>query len=94
MLESTWRKYKDRGVVFVGIAYADTESGSRAFLKEFDITYPNGPDLGTEIVLKYRIKGVPETFFIGKDGLVYGNYIGPFGSEAALTTKLDELLKK
>lgn len=94
MLERVWRKYKDRGVVFVGIAYADAEAGSRDFLKEFNITYPNGPDIGTQIVLKYRIKGVPETFFIGKDGQVYGNQIGPFANDALLVAKIEELLKK
>lgn len=66
MLERVWRKYKDRGVVFVGVAYADTENGSRDFIKEFNITYPNGPDIGTQIVLKYKIKGVPETFFVAR----------------------------
>ncbi len=94
MLERVWRRYKDRDVVFVGVAYVDTETESAKFLKEFNITYPNGPDIGTEISQKFHIKGVPETFFVGKDGQIYGNYIGPFGSEAALTTKIEELLKK
>jgi cytochrome c biogenesis protein CcmG/thiol:disulfide interchange protein DsbE len=48
LLESTWRKYKDRGVVFVGVDYVDTDREALAFIKEFDVTYPNGPDMGTE----------------------------------------------
>jgi len=44
-------------------------------------------------VLKYKIKGVPETFFVGKDGNLYGNHIGPI-DERTLTAKIEELLKK
>ncbi len=67
-LEATWNKYKDRGVVFVGVAYTDTERGALAFIQEFGITYPNGLDLGTKISERYRIQGIPETFFINRKG--------------------------
>ncbi len=93
VLESTWRKYKDRGVVFVGVDYVDTDKEALAFIKEFDITYPNGPDIGTETSHKYRIQGVPETYFVGKDGNLYGNHIGPI-DVPTLTAKIEELLKK
>ena len=93
VLESTWRKYKDRGVVFVGVDYVDTEKEALAFLKEFDITYPNGPDIGTEASHAYRIQGVPETYFVGKDGQLYGNYIGPI-DVPTLSARIEELLKK
>lgn len=71
-LEATWRKYKNQGVVFIGVDYVDTELEALAFIDEFEITYPNGPDLGTEISQAYRIKGVPETFFVAKDGTLRG----------------------
>ena len=93
VLESTWRKYKDRGVVFVGVDYVDTDKEALAFIKEFNITYPNGPDIGTETSHKYRIQGVPETYFVGKDGNLYGNHIGPI-DVPTLTAKIEELLKK
>ncbi len=97
-LEKQWRIYKDRGVVFVGIDYVDSESNARAYLKEFNITYPNGPDLGTEISQRYRIKGVPETYFIGRDGNIHGNSLGPIARNSAYMTetefvqKLEDLL--
>ena len=93
MLERVWKKYKDRGVVFIGVDYVDTEGEALKFLKEFGITYPNGPDIGTDTSHRYRIQGVPETYFVGKDGMLSGNRIGPIG-EAALVAKLEELLKK
>lgn len=76
-LETTWRKYRDRGVVLIGVDYVDTESAARAYLEEFDITYPNGPDVGQEIAQAYRIKGVPETFYVDRQGQLRGVKIGP-----------------
>lgn len=93
ILENTWRKYKDRGVVFVGVDYVDTDKEAMAFIKEFGVTYPNGPDIGTERARAFRIQGVPETYFIGKDGQLYGNHIGPI-DEIQLSAKIDEVLKK
>jgi peroxiredoxin len=48
-------RYRDRGVVFVGVAYLDTVKELKAFLEEFNITYPNGSDVGTKIAPNYRI---------------------------------------
>lgn len=90
-LEQTWRKYKDQDVIFIGVDYADAEKPALAYIKEFDITYFNGPDLGTRIAQQYHISGVPETYFVGKDGTLRGNHIGPLKAPD-LDNKIDELL--
>src|SRR5512141_2244662 len=41
-------------------------------------TYPNGPDTGTAITQLFRIKGVPETYILGPDGVLRSVGIGPF----------------
>jgi cytochrome c biogenesis protein CcmG/thiol:disulfide interchange protein DsbE len=90
-LEATWRAYRDRGVVFVGVDYVDTDAEARRFMAEFDNTYPNGPDLGTRISQLYRIKGVPETYFVNAKGDLRGVIIGPT-TEAELQHRIDALL--
>jgi cytochrome c biogenesis protein CcmG/thiol:disulfide interchange protein DsbE len=90
-LEQMWRKYKDQGVVFLGVDYVDTEPEALAYIAEFDITYPNGPDLRTDISQAYRIQGVPETFFVAKDGTLKGVKVGPlFPPE--LEDRIEELI--
>jgi cytochrome c biogenesis protein CcmG/thiol:disulfide interchange protein DsbE len=81
LIEDTWRNYEDQDVVFLGVAYADVEPNSIAYLDEFDITYPNGPDLGTDISDDYEITGVPETFFIDKEGTIQHVQIGPLNQQ-------------
>ncbi|OGO70131.1 MAG: hypothetical protein A2Z49_04915 [Chloroflexi bacterium RBG_19FT_COMBO_56_12] len=90
-LEQTWRKYKDRGVVFIGVDYVDTDKEALAYIQEFDITYINGPDIGTRISQAYNIKGVPETFYVDKKGQLRGVHIGPLKAPE-LDQKIEELL--
>lgn len=90
-LEATWRKYQDQGVVFIGVDYVDTEKEAQAYLEEFDITYFNGPDLGTRISHDYRMDGVPETYYVAKNGELRGVKIGPLAAPE-LDEKIEELL--
>lgn len=90
-LEQTWRMYKDLGVVFIGVDYLDTEAEALAYMEEFDITYFNGPDLRTKISQAYKIQGVPETFYVAKNGELRGLKIGPLVSPE-LDQKIEELL--
>ncbi len=80
-LEEAWQFYKPTGqVMFLGADYVDTEPEARAYLKKFGISYPNGPDKGTRISQLFRIRGVPETYFIDPDGVLYYVKVGPFAS--------------
>lgn len=90
-LEATYRKYRDQGVVFIGIDYVDTDREALAYIDEFDITYYNGPDIGTRISDSYQILGIPETFYINRNGELRGMKIGPL-SPPELDNKIEELL--
>ena len=93
-LETAWRIYEPRGdVVFLGVDYVDTETEAMVYLEKFDITYPNGPDLRTEISQTFRIRGVPETYIIGKDGRLAAFKISPFISLAEIQSMIDPLLE-
>ncbi len=93
ILERVWQRYRDRGVIFIGVDYLDTDKKALAFLEEFNVTYPNGPDLQSKIAYAYRIGGVPETFFIAKDGQVFDVFIGPL-TEERLVNVLEAALKE
>ena len=92
-LESAWRYYEPGGdVVFLGVAYTDTPTESQKYLQKFDITFPNGDDLGTRISQAYRIRGVPETYIIAPDGIVTHAQIGPFTSLTQIQAAVEQAL--
>jgi len=94
-LEQAWKEYEPTGkVVFLGADYVDTEPNARVYLKKFGITYPNGPDLATKISQYFRIKGVPETYFIDQEGVLRYVQVGPFTSVDQLRSQIDTLLNE
>jgi cytochrome c biogenesis protein CcmG/thiol:disulfide interchange protein DsbE len=93
-LQTAWEMYAERGdVIFLGVDYVDTENEALAYLDRFAITYPNGPDLGTNIYHQFRARGVPETFIINKLGEIAFVKIGPFNDLAEINTEIDLLLE-
>jgi cytochrome c biogenesis protein CcmG, thiol:disulfide interchange protein DsbE len=91
ILEKLWRDYSSKGVVFLGVAFQDSRENALAFLKQYGVSYPNGPDTTGEIAIEYGTTGIPETWFIGADGKVKRKYIRPL-TEPVLRKYLDELL--
>jgi len=92
-LEEAWRYYQPGGeVVFLGVDYVDTEPEALGYLKEFDITYPNGPDMGTKISQAFRIQGVPETYFLDRNGVVKHVQLDPFSSTGQIMSQIESLL--
>ena len=70
VLQNISQEYADKGVVFVGLAWSDTDSNALEFLEEYGVTYANAPDLQLNAGDAYRITGVPETFIIDRDGII------------------------
>jgi cytochrome c biogenesis protein CcmG/thiol:disulfide interchange protein DsbE len=93
LLEQAWQDYKDRGVMFVGVDYLDTDTEALAYMAKYGITYPSGPDIGDKISQDYAITGVPETFFIDKEGNIAHVQIGPI-ERAQLYSLLESLVTK
>jgi cytochrome c biogenesis protein CcmG, thiol:disulfide interchange protein DsbE len=92
-LEAAWRSYNGRDdVIFLGVAWTDTDQKSQEYLSRFNVTYPNGPDLGTRIYHDYRATGVPETYLIDRNGkLVYVKF-SPFESPQEIQAAIAPLL--
>ncbi len=92
-MQQAWKDYEPTGkVVFLGADYVDTEPEARVYLKKFGITYANGPDLATRVSQYFRIKGVPETYFIDQNGVLKYVQIGPFTSPDEIHAQIDPLL--
>jgi cytochrome c biogenesis protein CcmG/thiol:disulfide interchange protein DsbE len=77
LLEQAYQDYKDKGIVFLGVDYLDTDKEALAYMEKYGITYPSGPDIASQIARAYRITGVPETFFIDRQGQIAHIQVGP-----------------
>lgn len=90
-LEEAWQLSQDADdVIFLGLAWTDTPPNAKQYLEKFAITYPNGPDLRTQVSQMFRIRGVPETYIIGMDGRLKHAQVGPFESTAQIMQLIAE----
>jgi cytochrome c biogenesis protein CcmG, thiol:disulfide interchange protein DsbE len=86
--EEFWQRYRESGLIVLGIAIQDTDESALQFAKTYGKTYPLGLDVDGKASLDYGVTGVPETFFIDRNGVVKYKEAGPM-SVAMLEAKLN-----
>ena len=80
-LAEAWQRYRDQGVVFVGISFQDSTSAAKAFAQELQMDWPLVMDQASKTAIAYGVYGAPETFFISRRGKVQERWIGPIDYE-------------
>ena len=92
-LVRVWERYRTSDVVFVGLVYQDTPEAAKAFHERLGQTWPAAIDDGGRTAIAFGVFGVPETYFIGKTGVIEGRHIGPI-DEPTLARAIDTLRAK
>jgi cytochrome c biogenesis protein CcmG, thiol:disulfide interchange protein DsbE len=90
-LERAARAYAGK-VYFVGVNVQDTDANARAFLARHGVTYPNGRDASASVAVEYGMSGVPESYFVDREGRVARKWQGPL-DDRQIRSFLDELLR-
>ncbi len=66
--QKAWEEHREQGVVFLGIAVDDTASEASRFAEQVGVTYPLALDTTGDVARAYRIRAVPSTYFIDREG--------------------------
>jgi cytochrome c biogenesis protein CcmG/thiol:disulfide interchange protein DsbE len=90
-LRAAWQRYRDQGVVVLGVVYQDAAANARRFVRDLGGTWPEAVDAGSRTAIAYGVRGVPETFFVSRDGRVVAHHNGAV-SYALLTREITRLL--
>ncbi|HSJ50736.1 MAG TPA: redoxin domain-containing protein [Actinomycetota bacterium] len=88
-----WERYRDRGVVFVGVNFEDTEESAIDYAEEQGGDWPLVSDPGSRTAIDFGVFGVPETFVIAPDGTIVAKEIGAVSYEW-LTSEIDSALRQ
>ena len=82
VLQQTYERYRDQGLVVLGVDFNDFRQDARRFIDRFDLTYPVVFDGKGSTAGRWGLRGVPETFFVDRSGAIVGEPIyGPVDSE-------------
>jgi len=82
LLESAWNRYKNQGVVVLGVDAQDFDVDAERFVDRAGITYPVVRDKHGSTLGHYGVTGFPETWFIDAQGKIVGEHVaGPLTEE-------------
>jgi cytochrome c biogenesis protein CcmG, thiol:disulfide interchange protein DsbE len=76
ILAQAERRWRDRGVVFLGIDTSDPTADAIAFQRMYGMGYPSVADPRGGLQAAYGVFGLPETFFIDRAGVIEAKYVG------------------
>lgn len=91
LLTAASREYEAQGLRVIGIVYQDSAEGARDFMDRYGQTYPGLLDPDGRTAIDYGVFGIPETFFIDRDGIVRSRQVGPV-TEEGLDRRIREIL--
>ena len=89
LLEAAQR-YQGR-VAFFGLSYDDNKDAARSWLKSYGSGYPTLFDPGHLTAVDYGVTGVPETYFIGRDGVIANKVVAPL-SFPEIVNQVEDML--
>ncbi|HEX2030072.1 MAG TPA: TlpA disulfide reductase family protein [Actinomycetota bacterium] len=92
-LARAWERFRDRGVVVVGVLYQDTPEAARRYVEELGGGWPLARDPGGRTAIAYGVYGIPETYFIAPDGTVAFKHVGAISYDV-LEDRILELLEE
>lgn len=92
-LVRAWERYRTSDVVMIGVLYQDSVEAGRDFVRRLGTTWPTAVDDDGRTALGFGVFGIPETFFVGPDGVIAGRHIGPIDEET-LVRGIETLRRK
>ena len=81
-LDATWKRFRDSGVVVVGVDFQDQSTDAQEYLAASGSSYPAVRDADSSTALAFGLRGVPETFVVDRGGRVVDRVIGPVDADS------------
>ena len=83
------KKWRDKGVVFLGVDSHDTNAGAHTYIQKYGIGFQSVQDPESAIGAQYDVTGLPETYFVDTKGRIVQKYISSVDEKT-----LDALIQK
>ncbi len=83
------KKWRAKGVVFVGVDSHDTTAGAHTYYQTYGLGYQSVQDPDQTIGAQYNVTGLPETFFLDRKGKIVEKFISAFDP-----VTLDSMIQK
>ncbi len=75
-IEPIYRKYRDKGLVILAVNVRQDHRTAERFIRKLDISYDVLLDQKGEVARSYAVLGLPTTFIVDPNGVLYTKIIG------------------
>jgi peroxiredoxin len=76
-MQKLYEHFADRDFVMLTVSLDEERAAVDSFIRELGLTFPVALDPKNDVGSRYGLTGVPETFLIGKTGVVLHHVVGP-----------------
>ena len=76
LIERLWPEFRAAGYMFVGVNILDSEDSARAFIAEYELSFPMLRDADGQVYLDFGVNGVPEGYFLSPGLEVESRFVG------------------
>jgi peroxiredoxin len=83
-LQSAYHEQGGKGFVVLAVSLDDDPSEVERFIKDFGLTFPVVIDAQKQVSFQYRIRPIPTTYLIDKDGVIRDIQVGPMDRKILL----------
>jgi cytochrome c biogenesis protein CcmG, thiol:disulfide interchange protein DsbE len=85
--------YADFGTTFLSVNYQDTPGNAESFLEELGLSAETtyAVDEGSATAFEWGVLGLPETFFVDRDGIIVAKVSGPI-TYGLLAETIDKII--
>ena len=90
-LKAAYEKYKDQGIVILGIDMKEGEDTVRKFIESYKITYPILIDMDGKVSDAYNVFGIPSSFVIDREGIIRDIILGEMNQDS-INNKIERLI--
>lgn len=75
VLQYTWRRYRSRGLVVLGVDVQSPLGDARSLARRLGVTYPLAHDGRGMLLERFSVAGLPQTLFVDRSGRLVGTRI-------------------
>jgi peroxiredoxin len=73
VLQHAYDRYRDQGLVILGIGVHDSVGSLRRMTERVRVTFPTGYDAGDDLAARrFNLCSIPTTVFVGTEGIIKG----------------------
>ncbi len=91
-IQQVYDRYHDQGFTVLAVNLQESDAQVAAFAEQFGLTFPILMDRSGSVFARYRVRALPSTFFVDKEGIIQNVTVGGPMAEAFIESQVADLI--